>query len=92
MLATRAGVPILPVGVSGTDHFLGRGVRFPRIGSRILLRVGRPFTVTLDPGLPRREAMRRASDEIMSHIAELVDERHRGRYASHDEIGQSSPV
>jgi 1-acyl-sn-glycerol-3-phosphate acyltransferase len=92
MLATRAGVPILPVGVSGTDHFLGRGVRFPRIGSRITLRVGRPFTVTLDPGLPRREAMRRASDEIMSHIAELVDERHRGRYASHAEMGQGSPV
>ena len=44
MLATRSGVPILPVGVSGTDAFLGRGVRFPRIGSRITLRVGRPFT------------------------------------------------
>jgi 1-acyl-sn-glycerol-3-phosphate acyltransferase len=92
MLATRAGVPILPVGVSGTDHFLGRGVRFPRIGSRITLRVGRPFTVTLDPGLPRREAMRHASNEIMSQIAELVDERHRGRYASNAEMGQGSPV
>lgn len=92
MLATRSGVPILPVGVSGTDHFLGRGVRFPRIGSRISLRVGRPFTVSLHPGLSRRDAIQRASDEIMSHIAALVDERHRGRYSSPTEIDPRSPI
>src|SRR5688500_3746885 len=33
MLATRSEVPILPVGVSGTDRFLGRGQRFPRLGA-----------------------------------------------------------
>jgi 1-acyl-sn-glycerol-3-phosphate acyltransferase len=80
MLATRSKVPILPVGVSGTDHFLGRGVRFPRVGSRITLRVGQPFTVTLDPSLPRRAAIEEASTEIMARIARLVDERHRGRF------------
>ena len=32
MLATRNGVPILPVGVSGSDTFLGRGKRLPRLG------------------------------------------------------------
>jgi 1-acyl-sn-glycerol-3-phosphate acyltransferase len=82
MLATRAGVPILPVGVSGTDTFLGRGSRFPRIGTRITLRVGRPVTVTLDPAKPRRLAMQDASDEIMRAVAVLVDERHRGRFAA----------
>ena len=92
MLATRSGVPILPVGVSGTDAFLGRGVRFPRIGSRVTLRVGRPFTVALDPSLPRRAGIERASETIMSHIAELVDERHRGRYASHGAEGQTASI
>jgi 1-acyl-sn-glycerol-3-phosphate acyltransferase len=82
MLATRSGVPILPVGVSGTDTFLGRGSRFPRIGTRITLRVGRPVTVTLDPAKPRRLAMQDASDEIMRAVAVLVDERHRGRFAA----------
>lgn len=82
MLATRSGVPILPVGVSGSDRFLGRGMRFPRIGSRITLRVGKPFTVVLDPSLPRRQAMQRASDEIMRSVAALVDERHRGRFGN----------
>ena len=81
MLATRSGAPILPVGISGSDTFLGRGKRLPRFGTRITLRVGQPFTLELDPALPRRAAMAAASDELMRHIAELVDERHRGRFA-----------
>lgn len=82
MLATRAGVPILPVGVSGSDKFLGRGSRFPRIGTRITLRIGEPFTLSLDQSKPRREAVHQASDQIMTAIAALVDERHRGRYGN----------
>jgi 1-acyl-sn-glycerol-3-phosphate acyltransferase len=82
MLATRSGVPILPVGVSGSDQFLGRGRRFPRLGTRISLRVGRPFTIALDPAQPRRQQIQTASDEIMRHVAALTDERHRGRYAA----------
>ncbi len=80
MLATRTGVAVLPVGVSGTDRFLGRGQRMPRIGARIEMRVGAPFNVSLDPGLSRRAATQAASDEIMRRIAALVDEHHRGRY------------
>jgi 1-acyl-sn-glycerol-3-phosphate acyltransferase len=82
MLATRAKVPILAVGISGSDTFLGRGQRMPRFGTRITLRVGQPFTLELDPALARRAAMAQASDELMRHIAALVDERHRGRFAS----------
>jgi 1-acyl-sn-glycerol-3-phosphate acyltransferase len=81
MLATRSGVAILPVGVSGTDRFLGRSQKLPRIGARITVRVGEPFTVGLDPAKPRRVAMQDASDEIMRRVAALVDERHRGRFA-----------
>lgn len=80
MLATRESVPILPVGVSGSDWFLGRGKALPRLGAPIRLRIGKPFTLELDPGLPRRAAMNAASDELMRRIAELVDERHRGRF------------
>jgi 1-acyl-sn-glycerol-3-phosphate acyltransferase len=80
MLATRTEVPILPVGISGSDSFLGRDQRLPRLRSEITLRVGRPFTVTLDPARPRREAIHAASDEIMARIAALLDQRHRGRF------------
>ncbi len=81
MLATRSGVPVVAVGISGSDVFLGRGKKLPRLGSRIVVRVGRPFTLALDAGVPRREATAKASEELMQHIAVLVDERHRGRFA-----------
>ncbi|HUR16819.1 MAG TPA: lysophospholipid acyltransferase family protein [Candidatus Limnocylindrales bacterium] len=82
MLATRSGVPILPVGVSGTDRFLGRGQRFPRLRAPITLRVGKPFTVDLDSTRSRREGMQAVSGEIMRRIADLTDERHRGPYGT----------
>lgn len=80
MLATRSGVPVLPVGISGSDTFLGRGNRLPRFRSRITIRAGQPFTLELEPALPRRAAMNAASDDLMRHMAALVDERHRGRF------------
>jgi 1-acyl-sn-glycerol-3-phosphate acyltransferase len=80
MLATREMAPIVPVGISGSDNFLGRGKRMPRFGSRITLRVGVPFALELDPALPRRAAISAASDDLMRHIGALVDERHRGRF------------
>jgi 1-acyl-sn-glycerol-3-phosphate acyltransferase len=80
LLATRLGVPVLPVGVSNTDMLLGRGRALPRIGTRVTLRVGRPFTLTLDPALPRRAALAAANEELMQRIAALLDPRHRGRF------------
>jgi len=82
MLATRSGVPVVAVGISGSDQFLGRGKRMPRFGSRITVRAGEPFTLTLNPALPRRAAMTGASDELMRQIAALTDERHRGRFTN----------
>jgi len=82
MLATRSHVPVVAVGISGSDQFLGRGKRLPRLGSRITVRAGEPFTLALDPSLPRRQAMAAASDELMRHIASLVDERHQGRFGA----------
>jgi 1-acyl-sn-glycerol-3-phosphate acyltransferase len=80
MLATRTSVPILPVGVSGSDYFLGRGKRLPRFRAPIRLHIGKTFTLALDSNLPHRQAMSAASDDLMRHIAALVDERHRGRF------------
>jgi 1-acyl-sn-glycerol-3-phosphate acyltransferase len=90
MLATRTSVPILPVGVTGSDYFLGRGKKLPRLRAPIHLRVGKPFTLTLDPNLSRRDAMAKASDELMRHIAALVDERHRGRFSATRGAGPTS--
>ncbi|CAN5760782.1 lysophospholipid acyltransferase family protein [soil metagenome] len=89
LLAIRAGVPIVPVGISGSDRFLVPGRALPRLGARIVLRVGRPFTITPDPALSRRGAVGQASEEIMRRLAALVDERHRGDYQPLDEAASA---
>jgi len=80
LLATRANVPILPVGITGSGRFLAPGARVPCLGTRITLRVGRPFRLRPDPELPRRQALLAASDEIMRRIAALIPAANRGEY------------
>jgi 1-acyl-sn-glycerol-3-phosphate acyltransferase len=73
--------PGVPVGISGTDRFLGPGRVLPRLRAPITLRVGRPFLLPEpDPALSRREQIRGAADEIMGRLAALIDERHRGAH------------
>ena len=80
MLATRTGTPVLPVGISGTDDLIAREQMLPNIGSRIILRVGRPFTLSIPKGADRRKALAAADEEMMRRIAALVEPRHRGRW------------
>lgn len=80
LLATRTGAPVLPIGISGTDELIGREQVVPRIGSRIILRVGRPFHLTIPPGADRRAALAAADLEMMRRIAALVEPRHRGAW------------
>lgn len=80
LLATRTGASVVPVGVSGTDVLLGREQRLPRFGTRITLRVGRPFILAIPEGANRRAALAEADNELMRRIAALVDARHRGSW------------
>jgi 1-acyl-sn-glycerol-3-phosphate acyltransferase len=78
LLATRHGVPVLPVGISGTDDFLRRGQRMPHLGARVTVRIGRPYQPVAEKGADRRAALAAADEELMRRIAALVDPRHRG--------------
>ena len=80
MLATRTGTPVLPVGISGTDELIAREQVLPHIGARVTMRVGRPFTLSVPPGVDRRAALEAADEELMRRIAALVEPRHRGRW------------
>ncbi|MCU0661434.1 MAG: alpha/beta fold hydrolase [Myxococcota bacterium] len=85
-LALRAGVPIVPIGISGTGRALPPEV-YPRLE---LLRMPQPTPVTVRFGEPiyydqhgtgtlSREVYRELTDELMLAISELVD--HRANYA-----------
>jgi 1-acyl-sn-glycerol-3-phosphate acyltransferase len=84
LLAQRTGVPIVPVGIADSDRVWPRGRRLPRIGGRIVVRVGKPFTLAPEPGgdgTARRRAKGSATREMMGRLAALLPPRQRGAYA-----------
>jgi 1-acyl-sn-glycerol-3-phosphate acyltransferase len=72
-LARRAGVPVLPVAVWGTENVLpARGVHWPRAADCHMV-FGKPFQ------LPRPDmGNQEASDFMMSKVAELLPPAYRG--------------
>jgi 1-acyl-sn-glycerol-3-phosphate acyltransferase len=85
-LAARTGLPVLPVGISGTDdrlvlHNLSRLKRAP-----ITLRVGQTFTIPPLDKKNREADLQKATDEIMARIAALLPPGQRGIYAGHPRL------
>jgi 1-acyl-sn-glycerol-3-phosphate acyltransferase len=79
MLALKTKVPIVPVGVSGTEHFFKKLLTFKR--PKITVRFGQPFTIPdLKPG-DRSAELKYWTDELMRRIAVLLPEQYRGVYA-----------
>ena len=80
VLAVRSGAPILPIGIVGSQRFWAKGKLLPRIGRRMTVRVGETFTLAMPAGSDRHDSMRRATAEMMSHIAALLPPEQRGVY------------
>jgi 1-acyl-sn-glycerol-3-phosphate acyltransferase len=77
LIASRSGVPILPVGISGTEHI--QGVRFILRRPRVTVTIGRPFSLPSIEGRSTRNRLAQHSDIIMEHIAELLPQSYRGQ-------------
>jgi 1-acyl-sn-glycerol-3-phosphate acyltransferase len=82
LLAIRTGAPILPVAVWGTDRFWPRGRKVWRVGGRVHLRVGEPFTLERRTVDGKREDLEAVTARLMVRIAELLPEQYRGHYAA----------
>lgn len=79
-LAMAAGVPVIPVGVLGTDKVQPIGARMPRLGAgRITIRFGKPLDFTDRPA--DRTSLRKITDEIMMEIQQLTGQEYVPRYA-----------
>jgi 1-acyl-sn-glycerol-3-phosphate acyltransferase len=76
LLATRTKSTIGPIGVSGTEKFLGNLKRLRR--TPVDVRIGRPFRIK--DGVHRKQYAQ-AADEIMYQIAALLPPHLRGEYA-----------
>jgi 1-acyl-sn-glycerol-3-phosphate acyltransferase len=86
-LAAKLGLPILPVGVTGTEdsQIKKRWLHFKRLD--IHGYVGEIFTLPpLPPGISGKERdalLHQYTDEIMCQIAAVLPEMYRGVYAEH---------
>lgn len=78
----RAGVPVLPVGITGTTkNMLRRALKLQR--PRLVMNIGQPFTPPPIEGRGevRRQARQANADLVMRKIAALVPMEYRGYYA-----------
>jgi 1-acyl-sn-glycerol-3-phosphate acyltransferase len=85
-LAAKAGVPIIPVGLTGSQdsRFFSNLRRLHR--THIVARLGNSFTLPPIPNQNRDAALQRYTDEIMCRIASLLPPDYRGAYADHPRL------
>jgi 1-acyl-sn-glycerol-3-phosphate acyltransferase len=77
-IATRADVPILPVGIAGTEKIKQNLLRLRRTPVHVV--VGEPFRLP-ETGHVRGKKLFEYTDLIMQRIAELLPIKYRGVYA-----------
>jgi len=85
-LAWKAGVPILPVAITGSEDAVvkDRLKHFRRLHIKIV--AGPAFTLPLITGKDRDDLMQHYTDEVMCRIAALLPEARRGIYTGHPRL------
>ena len=79
-LALTAGVPVVPVGITGTEKLQPVDARFPRIVP-VSISFGEPIQVVgRYDGVPPGKARRQITDEIMTAIQALTGQEEAGIY------------
>ena len=79
-LALTSGAPVVPVGLSGTEHLQPVGSTLPRL-ARVTVRFGAPlrFEGRYD-GVPTGRARREVTDVVMNEIQKLSGQEFAGVY------------
>ena len=74
LIAIKARVPVLPARVIGGFEILGKGCKWPKIGSRLTIVYGPLLQIeTLDPGPKTAKRSQIVADAIMEAIGKLGD-------------------
>jgi 1-acyl-sn-glycerol-3-phosphate acyltransferase len=72
-LAARMGVPIVPVGIGGSEEILARGRKVPKLG-RVVLVVGEPLHPPSRDGSVRRGDVAALTEQLRAALQEVFDE------------------
>ena len=85
-LALKAEVPIVPVGLTGTeDRVVIERLKHLK-KSEIKIIVGKPFNLPPIQRKNRDADLKQYTDEIMCRIGVLIPEKYRGVYANHPRL------
>lgn len=80
LIASRSGVPILPIGISGTENLERLSCLWRR--PQITVNIGHPFYLPPHKSKLTRAELGELSHSIMQQIAELLPQEYRGDYAA----------
>jgi 1-acyl-sn-glycerol-3-phosphate acyltransferase len=83
-LADKAGVPVVPTAIVGTDGAIWEALRLRR--PHISIQFGEPLRFAPVQRATREADLRRNTDEIMCQIAAMLPEKYRGVYAHHPRL------
>lgn len=85
-IASKAQVPIYPVGIIGTEDRLVKDNLKHLRRTQVRAWIGDPFTIPPLPRENRDRVLDAYTDEIMCRIAELLPEPYRGVYSDHPRL------
>ncbi len=82
-IAHRSAVPVIPVGISGQINPSSSWMRLRR--PSVTVRIGKPYQLPAlsETWAEQKKQMTDSGNDLMAHIAALVDPAHRGHFAEH---------
>jgi 1-acyl-sn-glycerol-3-phosphate acyltransferase len=75
-LSVKFGVPIVPVGIGGSEHILPKGKVLPRI-HRVAVSVGEPLDPPVLEGRARRRAAKLLTEQLQASLQACFDDAER---------------
>jgi 1-acyl-sn-glycerol-3-phosphate acyltransferase len=84
LIADKSGMPIIPVGIAGTESGVRKMLTLRR--AKITVRFGKPFFLPPMDRSDRAGWLKCSTDEIMCRIAALLPPIYRGYYADHPRL------
>ena len=83
VIASKTNVPILPVGIVGTDKIKGISWLWKRPG--IVVNIGKPFKLPPNYSRMRKSQMQLLTTQLMREIAALLPPEYQGVYKKHED-------
>ena len=83
VIASKTNVPLLPVGIVGTDKIKGISWLWKR--PRIVVNIGKPFNLPPTSGRMSKSQMQLLTTQLMREIATLLPPEYQGAYEKHED-------